>query len=906
MFSTLPSMSLGPGRRLGPYEVLSPLGAGGMGEVWRARDTRLGREVALKVLPDDLAGNAERRSRFDQEARLLAALNHPSIAALFDVLEFEGAPILVMEVVEGETLAERISRGPFPLKSALEVALPIAEALEAAHERGILHRDLKPSNVKLTPGGGIKILDFGLAKALEGNESAVTLPKPAEKTGTGVAIGTAPYMSPEQARGEPVDKKTDVWAFGCVMYEMLTGRKAFPGATWSDSIAAVLEREPDWSYLPKGTPQALQRLLNRCLQKDQKERLRDFADTKLELTDLLSESFAGVTAARRAPLRGWKALLGVIAVLAAFGALIVLRRPPPPSAGLRQPRFQLTLPRGVNFAMEVYSTLAISPDGSRMAFVGCGESCQLYLRERSEIVARPLPGTEGAGGPFFSTDGRWMGFAAQGKLKKIDLEHDTVVTLADAPSFRGASWGEDGTILFATGSAGLSRVSADGGEVEEVTTPESGEDNHRWPQILPGGHAVLFEVLHDQAWWNPGSRGHDVAVFDLESRTRRTLIESAGCPKYALSGHILFGRDGVVYAAPFDPERFELLRPPSPVLEGVAMWSSPSQEGLNGLVAYDLARDGTLLVSPLEARLPKRTLVTLDRKGAREPLSPLQRAYSNLQFSPDGRRIAVTVRTDANAWDAFVLDIRSGAWTRVNVAEEVSTNPRSERFYKVAAWMPDGERLLLAVDPGMLLVSVDGGDEPERFPFAAIASATSVSPDSSAFLAAMQPRPGDWDIWRVPLTDQNAAELWLATPSREDSPIFSPDGRWVAYESNDSGRLEIYVRPYTGSAVRHQVSTNGGYRTRWSRDGREIFFLSGGSLWSATVQTSSGFDAEPPQKLFDLPEDVERGPNAPYDVSPDGQRFLMVQKDPLELRALDLVVIPNWVEEMKSRLAEAK
>jgi serine/threonine-protein kinase len=898
-------MSLGPGRRLGPYEVLSPLGAGGMGEVWRARDTRLGREVALKVLPDDLVGSAERRSRFDQEARLLAALNHPSIAALFDVLEFEGAPVLVMEVVEGETLAERISRGAIPLKSALELALSIAEALEAAHERGILHRDLKPSNVKLTPGGGIKILDFGLAKALEGNESAVTLPKPAERTGTGVAIGTAPYMSPEQARGEPVNKKTDVWAFGCVLYEMLTGRKAFPGATWSDTIAGVAEREPDWSCLPAGTPHGLQRLLKRCLQKDQKERLRDFADTKLELKDLLADSSAAVTtAAGRVPRPGWKTLLGVIAVLVAFGALIVRERPLPPSAGLRQPRFQLTLPRGVDFDLTVYSTLAISPDGSRMAFVGCGGSCQLYLRELSEIDARPLPGTEGANSPFFSTDGRWMGFAAQGKLKKIDLEHDTVVTLAEARSLRGASWGEDGTIFFATGNSGLLRVSADGGEVEAVTTPEPGEYDHRWPQILPEGRGVLFEVIQQHAAFStPGSRGHNVAILDLEDGEKRTLVESAVCPKYALSGHILFGRDGVVYAAPFDRERFELLRPPSPVLEDVAMGSSPSKSpNLSGIVAYDLSRDGTLLYSPLEARLPKRTLVTFDRKGVREALSPLQLAYDNLLYSPGGTRIAVTVRSDTSVWDAFVLDMRSGAWRRVNVREEVSTSGRFEQSYQVTAWMPDGERILLSVDLGMLLVTVDGGEPHERFPFVAAGNA-SVSPDGSAFLAATQPRPQEWDLWRVALTGENAAEPWLATPSREDNPIFSPDGRWVAYESNDSGQMEIYVRPYRGSAVRHQVSTGGGYRGRWSRDGRELFFLSRRSLWSASVDTSSGFDAEPPQKLFDLPEDIE---GTYYDVSPDSQKFVMVQRDPLEMRPLDLVVVPGWVEEMKARLAAAK
>jgi len=882
-------MSLGPGRRLGPYEVLSPLGAGGMGEVWRARDTRLGREVALKALPDDLAGNAERRARFDQEARLLAALNHPSIAALFDVLEFKGAPILVMEVVEGETLAERISRGPIPLKSALEVALPIAEALEAAHERGILHRDLKPSNVKLPPEGGVKILDFGLAKALEGNESAVTLPKPVEKTETGVAIGTAPYMSPEQARGEAVDKRTDVWAFGCVLYEMLTGRRAFPGATWSDSIAAVLEREPEWSYLPPGTPAALQRLLKRCLQKEQKERLRDFADTKLELKDLLAES----SSPRRTPHRPWKAVLGVIGVLAAVGALIVLRRPTAPADEIPEPRFQLTLPRGVRIDVDAYSSLAISRDGTRVAFVGCGDVdvCQLYLRETSEIDARPLPGTENAIGPFFSPDGRWMGFHARGKLKKIDLEHDTVVTLADARSLRGASWGDDGTILFASGGSGLSRVSAEGGDVEEVTKLEPGEGNHRWPQILPGGRAALFCV-------NPGV---DAAVVDLQDGTKTTLIENAGSPKYAFNGHVLFGRDGVVYAAPFDPERLELLGQPIPVLEGVAMWSNPSISRIaGGVVAYDIARDGTLLFSPREARLPKRTLVTLDRQGGREALSPSQRAFYNPLFSPDGGRIAVTVQTEVGVMEAFVLDIRSGAWTRVDV-EEASPSLGSERSHLVAGWMPDGERLILGGGREGLLASIDRSEPPEIVPFEVDSSGTSVAPDGHVLLT--QKQTNRWDIWRVGLTGERAAEPWLTTPSEEGFPRFSPDGRWVAYYSDDSGRFEIYMRAYNGSAVRHQVSNQGGIFPRWSRDGREIFFQNAGSLWSAPVRTSPTFSSEPPQKIFDIPEDIW---SDYYDVSPDGQKFVMVQRDPLELHPLDLVIVPGWVEEMKARLAAAK
>jgi serine/threonine-protein kinase len=894
-----------------------------MGQVFRARDTRLGREVALKVLKDELAGSDATRSRLEQEARLLASLNHPRIAALHDVLDFDGSLVLVMEVVEGETLAERLSRGSLPLKTSLKLAIRIAEALEAAHERGILHRDLKPSNIKLTPEGGVKVLDFGLAKALEPDGSSedrvpsslTTLPKPEEETERGVAVGTPPYMSPEQARGEPVNRRTDVWAFGCILFEMLTGGRAFPGATRSAVLTAVLEHEPDWGRLPSSTPDAVRRILKRCLHKEQRERFRDIADLKLELKDLFVEMSAGVPVAQgRTARRRWKTLTvaGVVALLA-VSALVVLRRQAAPPAEIRLPRTQLTLPRDVSLSLNAESSLAISPDGRRVAFTAAppAGSTQLYLRDRMELDARLLPGTEEAIGPFFSPDGRFVAFGARGKLKKIDLERGTVVTLTDAPSLRGGSWGEDGTILFAKGRrSGLSRVSAEGGAVEEITKLGPGEYDHRWPQILPGGGAALFEVSHEVATsTNIGSRGHDLAVADLGKGTRKTLIESAGCPKY-VSGHLLFGRDGVVYAAPFDLGRLELDRPPSPVLEGVAMWSSASIVNVtSGVVHYDVARDGTLLFSPREARLPKRTLVSVDRQGRQETLAPSQRAYYYPLFSPDGSRIAVRVQTDVGAWDTFVLDIGSGAWTRVSVNGGTTTDSVWEPhpgFFTVA-WMPDGERLVLdgssSGDHGLLVARVDGSEPPQVFPTGVSAQWPAVAPDGSAVLFVVQPRPGDLDIWRATLTGNSEVEPWLATRNIERRPQFSPDGRWVAYFSDDSGREEIYVRPYAGSAVTHQVSAQGGASPLWARgDGGEIIFRSRRSLWSASVRTSPRFIAESPQRLFELPEDIL----GDYDVSPDGQHFVMVQNDPIELRPLDLVVVSGWVEEMKARLAAAK
>jgi eukaryotic-like serine/threonine-protein kinase len=899
-------MSLGPGQRLGPYEVVGALGSGGQGEVYRARDTRLGRDVALKVLPEDLASSPERRSRLEHEAKLLASLQHPGIAALFDILEHEGSPVLVMEVVEGETLAERLARGPLPLKSALELAVRIAEALEAAHERGILHRDLKPSNVKLMPEGGVKVLDFGLAKALEGDgssdegirSSVATLPQPAERTDRGLAVGTAPNMSPEQARGEAVGRRTDVWAFGCILFEMLTGRRAFSGATRADSIAAVLEREPEWGSLPAGTPEALRRILKRCLQKDRKRRLRDIADVRLELDELRSEK---PSAAAIRPRRRWvfpAMAIAVLVVLVAFGSWFLRPRALPTAA--TQARFQLSLPRGVGLGMGAPTVLAISPDGKTAAFVGCGGGlgCLLYLRGPSEIDARPLQGTEGAECPFFSPDGRWIAFGAGGKVKKVDLEHGSVVAVADAPQMRGGSWGEDGTILFSRGRGGLLRVSADGGEVREVTKLDPGrkEYDHRWPQLLPGGRAALFEIMYEAALSSSGSRGHDVATVDLETGTKRVLVENAGCPKY-VSGHLLFGRDGIIYAAPLDFEPLALIREPVPVLEGVAMWSSPGGGARGaGNVYYDVSKNGTLLFSPNEARLPRRTLVFVDREGRREAASSLQRTYTNTKFSPDGGRIAVAVQMEVDSSGTFVLDVASGAWTRVG----------GEGNLFPGAWMPDGKQLLLigsgSEDLGLFLAPADGREAARMLLHGEFGS-PAVAPDGSAVLFGRQAAPVQWDIWRLALTRDENIEPWLATASLEAEPRFSPDGQWVTYRSNKSGENEVYVRSYAGDGGIFQVSTRGGIEPRWSRDGKEIFFLSRGSLWSVFVRASPMFSSDPPRKLFDFSDDILLGF---YDVSPDGQHFVMVEKDPFELRPLDLVIVPGWVDEMKARLAAAE
>jgi serine/threonine-protein kinase len=895
---------LAPGHRIGPFEVLAPLGAGGMGEVYRARDTALGREVALKTLPDKVAREPERIARLRREARILASLNHPGIATLHGLEESaDGVPVLVMELVPGETLADRLGRGPLPLKEVLRIGQQVAEALAAAHDKAVLHRDLKPDNICLTAEGRAKLLDFGLARALGVDEPKLD---PQHSTTTaashaGQVLGTASYMSPEQARGEELDRRSDVWAFGCVLYELLSGRRAFPGASFPEAAAAVLERDPDWRAVPEDTPDALLRLLRRCLKKDRDERLHDVGDAGLELKELLELSSGGALGGQRPrqqPASNRRAAVALIVGLGAVGGLLVYRsRTTLPSTLIRQSRFQIALPRGVVIpdpSNSAPSYLAVSADGERVAFVGCKESvCLLYLRDRRDLDARPLPDTEGAICPFFSPDGRFIGFGANDRLKRVGLDGGAVVVLADAPQLRGGSWGEDGTILFARGGKGLVRVDADGGEVRTVTQPAAAREyDHRWPHFLPGGRAALFNVGHIDG-------RYDVVVVDLATGEVRNLVEDAGSPRYVKSGHLMFGRAGTVFAAPFDLDRLVLTGRPLPVLEGVAMWSHPAGGGsISGVVYYDLAREGTLVFSPLEARLPKRTLVWVDRRGAMTPASMSQRAFGGAGLSPDGQRVAVEVKWEVGSSDVFVLDLQRGAWTRVT----------SDGRTSVVAWLPDGERLLTTspTEGGvkLLLTRIDGSTPPEMLlehsegPFA-------VAPDGRSLLFCSEPAPSKKDIWRLPLQGDRVAQPWLATPNMEGYPSFSPDGRFVAYFADDSGRNEVYVRPYS-EGPRQQVSVQGGVLPGWSRDGREIFFQNRGSLWTAAVASSPTFASEAPRELFKLPDELLFGGLALYDVAPDGQKFLMVQKDSFELRPIELVLVPNWVGELGARMRSAR
>jgi serine/threonine-protein kinase len=730
-------VSLTAGSRLGPYEIVSPIGAGGMGVVYRARDTRLGRDVALKVLPEDLARSVERRARFERESRLLATLNHSGIAGIHDVLEDAGTPILVMELVEGETLDERLRRGPLPLRQALEVGRQMAEALEAAHEKGVIHRDLKPSNVMLTPEGKAKLLDFGLAKALETGSgeakgeifsSVETLTSPAKATGMGAVLGTAPYMSPEQARGEGLDKRTDVWAFGCVLFELLTGHRAFPGATRTEAIAAVLEREPIWSALPQGAPAAVQALLRRCLRKDKAERLRDIGDAQIELKEALEELSSGTTsppagaAATRgarsaAPPYAWPLWIGgllIVGLVAGLGGWVIrswLAAPSTPAA-----RLTFSPPVDVKLLTidDSYQHLAAAPDGKRVAFLGSSaRGVSVYLREVGEIEAKLVPDGENARSPFFSPDGRWLGFAQGSRLMKVPLGGGSPVPVCDIPGeagspgeagrVRGASWGSEGTIVFSPApNLGLWRVPAEGGTPRPLTTPnaQKSEMSHRWPHVLPGGRSALFTI-----WTSQFARDARIGVVSLETGEYRVILEGTGFARYFSTGHILYAKLGLVLAVPFDIKRLAVTGPPVTVLNDVQM-------ALDGhfYADLDVSDSGALVFVPGAPRLVERSLFWVDRQGRAEPVTSTRRAWNQPRLSPNGRRLALTVGSDLSDpenTDIWLLDLERDTSDRIT----------SGGGDYAAVWSPDGARVAFVASTAsgrrLTTVAADGDRSPE-------------------------------------------------------------------------------------------------------------------------------------------------------------------------------------------------
>ncbi len=880
-------MTIAAGTRLGPYEILAPLGAGGMGEVYRARDTRLGREVALKVLPESVASDAERVARFEREARRLASLNHPNIATMHAFEELGGVGVLVMEVVEGPTLAERLREGPLPVRDAVDYFRQVADGLSAAHRKGVVHRDLKPGNLKIAPGGRAKILDFGLATTVvpSGGDAENSPTASLGLTATGVILGTARYMAPEQAKGRIADEKSDVFSFGVTFYEALTGRRAFSGDTVTEILAAVLEREPNLAALPPDTPDLVRFLLRRCLKKEPDDRLRDIAEAKAVL-DAALEAESGpsfpapilAVAARRGETRLRIALgLGALA-LAALGVAAgwLLTR----SAGAAAPRSV----RRFQIEHRHDGAPEVSPDGRHIAYAD-GE--RLWVRDIDRLERREIPGSEKAEAPFWSPDGRTIGFFAGGVLKRVPVEGGqvkTVCALEPAVLVLGATWSRSGSIVVALGPAlGLYQVSSEGGDLRLLLRPDpaKGIFDFHVPRFLPDGRSLLL-VVHPQTGFQ-----FYLAVYD--GRTLRRLLPESTPPVdgsvFSGSGHILFQRtEGTtsLLAVPFDASKLTVTGEPIHVAQNA---DSPS-----------VSADG-VLVYRTGARFLK-DLVLVSRSGGLErTISSGHELVDFPRVSPDGTRVMLGASKDGNV-DVWVESIEGGTRMRLTSAPSMDES---------GAWSPSGDRV--AVMSGLLsgsrvvLMNADGSGRPEELPFrsSTLPEGVFASPDwSPDGLFLLYASAGD--LWYGDVAGKEAPVAFTKTPFLEAEGRFSPDGRYVAYMSNESGPFEIYVRPFPDGDRRWTISTNGGAVPRWSRRGDELFYAEGSALMAVSVSTRDGFRSSPPKKLFDAAT-IGASPfsfsptMATYDPMPDGQGFVIVRGAPPGERRI--VVVENWADELK-------
>jgi serine/threonine-protein kinase len=908
------------GQSIGPYQVSARIGTGGMGEVYSARDTKLNRLVAIKVLLPALANDPDRLARFSREAQLLASLNHPHIAQIHGFENAGGLHALVMELVEGPTLADRITQGAIPIDEALAMAKQIAEALEAAHEQGIIHRDLKPANIKVRSDGTVKVLDFGLAKALdstsrEDSDARRLPPRGVLATAAGAIIGTTAYMSPEQARGRPVDRRADLWAFGAVLYEMLTGRPAFSGETVSDTLVAILEREPDLTVLPAALPPPIRRLLRRCFEKDRTRRLADMADARLDIDDALSGSEIDAPAAssisRTRERLMWASSLPVVGLTVAIVAWATRPVPVPLEttrtiisvAPTGETSGTNPLEQRVGAARPTRTAVALSPDGKTLVFAAIwGGRQQLYARAMDQLSATPIPGTSGGSSPFFSPDGQWVGFSAAGELKKVPLGGGPAVTLCKASALFGANWGDDGTIVFAEQrNGGLRRVSAAGGTSESLTTPHPGEYSHRLPHMLPGSRAVIFTILKGPDLWDDAQ----VVVRSLDTGQQTVLVTGGADGRYVPTRHLVFVRLGTLMAVPFDPVRLAVTGGATGVIDGVMQAANHHASYMDNTLAgqFVVSETGALVYLTGAVASSDRSLAWVDRHGKSVPLPTPPRSYYAPRLSPDGQRVAVNTRGPSQVWS---VDTARGALSPVTV------DGQSDH----GVFSPDGKRIVFrsgaaGTEGNLYWKAADGSGAVERLTDGGRSQTpSSWSPDGTT-LAYMDEGESkgffQFDIWLLSIGDRKTRAL-IHTAANEMTPEFSPDGRWLAYVSSESGRHEVYVQPYPGPGERHLISTNGGWQPAWSGSGRELFYVQGGAiagggvttLMSVKIATAPAFQAGTPEALFESP-DLRIAWGRSYDVASDGQRFLLTLNNEAttNLAPVQMIFVQHWFEELK-------
>jgi serine/threonine-protein kinase len=919
-------MPLVSGTKLGQYEALELLGAGGMGEVYRARDTKLKREVALKVLPQLFEGDAQRMARFEREAQLLAALNHTNIAAIYGLEESNAGPALVMELVEGQTLAERIARssasdGPataISVEEALAISKQIADALEYAHERGIIHRDLKPANVKVKPDGAVKVLDFGLAKVLADDptssdvSTSPTLSVAA--TRAGFILGTAAYMAPEQARGKSVDRRADIWSFGVILYEILTGRQLFSGETVSDSLASVITKQPDWNALPKNTPARIRQLLQRCLEKEPRRRLQAIGEARFAIEEAIAVPDAAETPAatsKAAPVPLWRR--AVPWTTTAFFALLALAAfwrpwstPSPPNVI----RLSAAFGADGNLPVALGPSAILSPDGTRIALLllDSGGRAHIYLRSLDQSEATALVSTEGARNPFFSPDSQWIAFFADGKLKKIPVQGGTAVTLCDVADDRGGTWGEDGTIVFASSvRTGLSRVSSGGGTPQPFSTldKQAREVSHRWPQFLPGGKVVLFTSSTHGINYEDSSTIAQV----LSTGQRKKVWQGGFHARYLPGGYLAFVHEDTLFAVPLDLKRLEVSGQPVPVLEQVM------NNANSGGAQFSFSKTGSFTYVPGHGLSNLTSLSWLTSDGKMQPLREAPGGYNSPSFSPDGKSLAlaITAGKSANIW---IYSWERDTLTRLTFANELNNMP---------AWTPDGKRIAYyaSTESGGHNISwkrSDGAGEAQRLvegknsviqpswsPDGRTLAYVEVNPDTSGDIMTL-PMEGDEKTGWKP----GAPRPFLNTPFGEFLPTFSPDGHWLAYMSNESGTNEVYVRPFPGPGGKWQISTGGGYVPQWSGNGRELFYrtLENKIMVTSYSATGDSFHAEKPRlwsdaQIFD-PGLGNYTKN--FALHPDGKRVVVFNSPNAvaQSRITKATFIFNFPDEIRRKLATSQ